>query len=105
MMLHYTDVAGFKAIGSQMNWMFKAGRPPGGRPFGAYFTTLRPDAHRFSARTRIPKAKQDFVFSFNGQDGLEPMDGGKGEFIFLSQIDYTVVLDRQVFHGPTKELL
>jgi hypothetical protein len=104
MMLHYTDAVGFKSIGSQVDWTFKAVQPPGGRRFGAYFTTLRPDAHRFSARTRIPKAKQGFVFGFHGQDGLESMDGGKGEYIFLSPIDYVVLLERQDFHGPTKDL-
>ena len=104
MMLHYTDDVGQKAIASQVDWTFKAAQPPGGRPFGAYFTTLLPDAHRFSARTRIPKAKQAFVFGFDGDDGLEPVDGGKGAYIFRSPIDYVVAKARQKYQGPTEKL-
>jgi hypothetical protein len=104
MMLHYTDDAGYKAISSQVDWTFKASQPPGDRPFGAYFTTLRPEAHRFSARTRIPRGKQAFVFGFDGQDGLEPVDGGKGAYIFWSRVDYLVVKARQEYHGSTEKL-
>lgn len=104
MMLHYTDDGGYKAIGSQVDWTFKTIQPPGGRPFGAYFTTLRPDEHRFSARTRIPKAKQAFVFGFDGQDGLEPVEGGKGSYIFWSPVDYVVVKPRQAYRRPTEEM-
>jgi hypothetical protein len=104
MMLHYTDDAGHKAISSQVDWTFKAAQPPGGRPFGAYFTTLRPDAHRFSARTRIPKAKQAFVFGFDGQDGLEPVEGGKGAYIFWCDADYLIVKARQQYQGSTEQL-
>jgi hypothetical protein len=104
MMLHYTDDAGWKAISSQVDWTFKAAQPPGGRSFGAYFTTLRPNENRFSARTRIPKAKQTFVFGFDGQDGLEPVEGGKGAYIFWSAVDYAVIKLRQRYHGPTEQL-
>jgi hypothetical protein len=104
MMLHYTDDAGYKAIGSQIDWTFKALQPPDNRPMGAYFSTLRPDAHRFSARTRIPKAKQTFVFAFDGQGGLEPVEGGKGEYIFWSRVDYRVIEARQRYNGVTGEL-
>jgi len=103
-MLHYTDDAGHKAIASQVKWMFKAVQPPGGRPSGAYFTTLRPDAHRFSARTRIPKAKQAFVFSFDGEEGLQPVEGGKGAYIFWSPVDYEVDEPRQRYNGPAEAL-
>jgi len=101
-MFHYTDDAGFKAIRSQSDWTFKAAQPPGDRPFGAYFTTLRPDAPRFSARTRIPLAKQAFVFEFDGQEGLQPVEGGKGAYIFWCSTGYTVVQARQRYNGPTK---
>jgi len=104
MMLHYTDDAVFKAIGSQVDWMFKASQPPADRPFGVYFTTLRPDAHRFSARTRIPKLKQAFVFSFDGQTGLRPIEGDKGAYIFWSRVDYEVSKPRQRYHGPSEQL-
>jgi hypothetical protein len=65
---------------------------------------LRPDVNRFSARTRIPKAKQAFVFDFDGDDGLEPVDGGKGDYIFWSPIDYVVLKPRQRYHGPSENL-
>ena len=73
---------GHKAISAKVDWMFVASQPPGDRPFGAYFTTLRPNSRRFSARTRIPKLKQGFVFEFDGMDGLEPIAGGKGATFF-----------------------
>ena len=104
MMLHYTDDAGHKAIASQVDWIFKAAQPPPDKPFGAYFTTLRPNANRFSARTRIPKTKQAFVFHFDGDEGLEPLDGGKGAYIFWSPVDYVVVKPRQRYHGPSENL-
>jgi hypothetical protein len=104
MVLHYTDDAGHKAISSQKDWTFKRSQPPANRPSGAYFTTLRHHARRFSARTRIPKGKQEFVFSFEGRDGLEPVEGGKGAYIFWSPEDYVVVEARQKYHGPAKEL-
>ncbi len=103
-MLHYTDDAGYKAISSQVDWVFKAAQPPADRPFGVYFTTLRPNAHRFSARTRIPKAKQAFVFSFDGQDGLLPISGAKGAYVFWSPVDYTVTRSRQRYHGSLENL-
>jgi hypothetical protein len=105
MTFHYTDHAGHKAISSQIDWVFRASQPPGDRAFGAYFTTLRPGAHRFSARTRIPKSKQSYVFGFDGQEGLEPVDGGKGSYIFFSRADYCVTVPRQRYNGATERFL
>jgi hypothetical protein len=66
-LLHYSDDNGYKAISSQPDWTFKSSQPPGDNEAGAYFTTLPPDAHRFSAQTKIPQAKQKNAFAFVGQ--------------------------------------
>ena len=102
--LHYSDDDGYKAISSQINWTFKASQPPGENEFGVYFTTLPPDAHRFSARTRIPKAKQKFVFAFVGTDGLLPKEGGKRKYIFWTPHDYILDEPRQAYHGLSEQL-
>jgi hypothetical protein len=102
--MHYTDHQGFKAISSQQAWTFRASQPPGDNGFGAYFTTLPPDAHRFSARTRIPKGKQTYLFAFVGREGLKPKDGGKGAYIYWTPEDYVVKQDRQRYNGRSEEL-
>jgi hypothetical protein len=104
MMMHYTNKDGYNGVKSPVAWRFEARQPPGDRPFGAYFTTLRPDANRFSARTRIPKEKQAYVFAFNGQEGLQPFEGGRGEYIFLSPVDYLVDQPRHVYDGISENL-
>lgn len=75
---HYTDADGFKAIGSQLTWVFKAHQPRGERPFGAYFTRLLPSDNKISAGTMLPTIKRGYVFAFAGEDGLRPVQGGKG---------------------------
>ena len=100
---HYTDSDGHKAIASQAQWSFCAVKPPGDRPTGAYFTTLRP-ARNLCARLRIPKTKTEFAFSFAREDGLVPLDGGRGEYVFYSPIDYNVPDNQQLYHGPSEEL-
>ena len=102
-MFHYTDASGFKAIGSQTTWVFKASKPPG-HPLGAYFTTLGPDADKLAKRLRIPKAKTEYVFSFTGDTGLKPLDGARGQFVFYSSGDYAVDQSRQIDSGPTSEV-
>jgi len=101
---HYTDDDGYKAISSQVRWVFKALQPPGDHERGAYFTTLRPTDNRFSARTRIPKAKQKFFFAFVGTDGLRPRDGGRGAYIWWSPDDYVVDEGRQRYHESTERM-
>jgi hypothetical protein len=104
LMFHYTDGDGYKAISSQTNWTFRASHPPGDHERGVYFTTLTPGSNRFSARTRIPIKKQQFVFAFRGDDGLQPIKGGKGAYVFWSPDDYVVEVPRQAYHGPTEAL-
>ena len=104
--MHYTDDGGFKSVGSQTDWNFKASQPPGDNKFGAYFTTLTPDSYRFSARVKIPKDKQRFVFAFSGQPGLQPKEGGKGAYILWTTNDYLVTeeSDRQEHKGASETL-
>jgi hypothetical protein len=104
LMFHYTDAAGYKAISSQADWIFKASQPPGNHRAGAYFTTLRPYSNRFSARTRMPRSKQQFVFAFRGDEGLGPVEGRRGAYIFWSPADYVVVESRQAYHGASEDL-
>jgi hypothetical protein len=100
-MYHYTDRDGYNAIGSQGTWLFHAGQPPGDHPVGAYFTTLGPDTKNLAQRLRIPRSKVKYVFEFSGSDGLEPLPGGRGEYIFYSPTDYEVEPSRQIFAGET----
>ena len=108
--MHYTKEQFYKAISSQKDWKFVASQPQGDNKFGAYFTTLPPDAPRFSARTRISKIKQVRVFAFSGAKGLQPKEGGKGAYIFWSPTDYVVEgnadekHNRQQYHGASETL-
>ena len=104
-MFHYTDDDGYKAIVAQPEWLFKATKPPGGRPKGAYFTTLRPDAPRLAARLQIPKEKLQCVVCFAGDEGLVPYRGQRGKIIRYSPCDYRVTADRQVDHGPSEVVM
>src|SRR5690348_8945992 len=100
---HYTDEVGYKAIGSQVTWVFKASKPPGNHPKGAYFTSLPPGTKNLAKRLFIRGGaeKVRFVFCFSGTEGLSPLDGGRGEFIFYSHEDYVVEPLRQGSHGRT----
>jgi len=102
-LFHYTDDSGFKAIGSQLTWLFKASKPPT-RPFGAYFTTLGPGIDYLAKRLRIPKSKIEFVFCFTDGTDLKPLDGGRGQFIFYSSDDYPVEANRQIDSGLTTDV-
>lgn len=103
-MFHYTDSEGHKAISSQPTWLFKAQKPPGPHPVGAYFTTLGPDAPNLAARLRIPRAKLEFVFSFTGDQGLKSLAGGRGAYVFWSPQDYEVEPSRQVYNGKPEDV-
>ncbi len=104
-MYHYTTDVGFKAIRSQVEWKFKAAKPPGPHPYGAYFTPLRPDAADLCTKLLIPKVKTEYVFEFSGDEGLEKLDNGKGRgrHISYSPVDYLVSDARQKYSGKSKD--
>jgi hypothetical protein len=104
---HYTDDKGFKAISSQVTWVFKAEKPPGDHPVGAYFTTLAPGTPCLAKRlfVRGPKEKVAFVFSFGGDSNdFKPLAGGRGAFIFYSPVDYHVEKLRQGPYGKVTDV-
>lgn len=104
--MHYTADDRFKAIGSQKDWTFKASQPRGDNEFGAYFTTLAPDAFRLCARLKISKDKSRYVFAFSGQQGLRPKTGDKGKYVFWTSTDYVVTeaSERQQYKGASEAL-
>jgi len=105
-LFHYTDGKGYKAIVSQVVWLFKAFKPPGNRPKGAYFTTLLPGTKNLNkflfGRGCADKTK--FVFSFSGGSDLRQLRGGRGEYIYYSDLDYRVEKSRQGPHGATDKV-
>lgn len=105
-MFHYTNEKGHKAISSQPIWLFKASKPPGDHPKGAYFTTLPPGTRNLAKRLFVRGCadKIAFVFCFSGDDDLTPLEGGRGAFIFYSVDDYPVEKKRQGPHGPTEQV-
>ena len=105
-MFHYTNKNGFNAVRSQRTWLFKASQPPGDHPEGTYFTTLPPGTINLGKRifVRGCRDKLEFVFHFSGDDGLEPLPGDRGKWIFYSARDYPVEPNRQLDHGVTDQL-
>lgn len=105
-MFHYTDDAGYKAISSQVTWLFKAFQPLGDHPRGAYFTALPPGTPCLAKRlfVRGSAEKVGYVFCFAAGDDLKPLAGGRGAFVFYSPEDYPVVKDRQGPSGLTREV-
>ena len=105
-MFHYTNEAGYKAISSQVVWLFKALKPPGEHPRGAYFTTLPPGTKNLGKRLFVRGAaeKTAFVFSFSGGEELLRLPGGRGAYICYSKEDYPVEKERQGPHGRTEEV-
>ena len=97
---NYTDGDGYKAIGSQADWVFKVEQPPGDHPPGAYFTSLGPEVKDLARRLRIPRGKLEFVFGFVAAGDVKPLRGRRGEVIFYSPVDYVVPCARQLFMGP-----
>lgn len=100
-MNHYTNKKGYNGISARVSWRFRASQPPGDRPFGAYFTTLEPDARHLASRLGIPKEKTEYVFSFADNQDLIAVRGGRGDFIFYSPADYEVAEQRQEYVGET----
>ena len=98
---HYTNDKAYKAISSQLTWMFKASQPPRPRvhPFGAYFTDLSIETPNLAKKLRVPKSKIEYFFAFEDIGDLASIEGGRGEHIFYSPDDYQVVKNRQGPHG------
>jgi hypothetical protein len=105
-LFHYTNDKGYKSITSQKVWRFRAAKPPGDHPKGAYFTTLPPGTRNLAKRLFIRGCgdKVNYVLCFSGGDDLKPLEGGRGAFIFYSEEDYLVNEERQGPHGPTMEI-
>jgi len=101
-MHHYTNKAGYNAIRSQTSWTFRASKPPGKNPRGAYFTSLDPDHPKLAQKLRIPKQKIEYVFCFVDNMDLQPHRGGRGTFIFFHPDDYGVPPERQTRHGNSR---
>jgi hypothetical protein len=102
-LFHYTNDKGYKAISSQVVWLFKASKPPGDHPKAAYFSTLPPGTKNLGKRLFIRGCadKTRFVFRFSGDGGLLRLRGGRGYHIFYSEEDYAVASDWQGPHGET----
>lgn len=105
-LFHYTNKKGYDAIASQSTWLFKAFKPPGDHPTGAYFTTLPPSTKNLAKRLFVRGGgdKTNFVFSFSGGGDLKALDGGRGQFVFYSEADYPVEPLRQEVRGQTSEV-
>lgn len=100
-MIHYTDRDGHNAIAATPTWTFRAQKPPGPHPAGAYFTTLAPTTPYLASRLRIPRRKVEYMFEFADAGDLQPLPGGRGRYIFFSESDYNVEPERQQTHGPS----
>jgi hypothetical protein len=98
-MNHFTNRDGYNGIVATSPWLFRAGQPPGRRPFGAYFTVLPPGTPRLAKKLRIPRDKTKYVFTFVDRGDLAPLRGGRGTFVFYSPGDYPVEGDRQMYAG------
>jgi hypothetical protein len=105
-LFHYTDDKGFKAISSQIVWLFKASKPPCDHPKAAYFSILSPGTKNLNKRLYVRgcSEKTRFVFSFSGGEDLRRLRGGRGDHIYFSEEDYSVVQDRQGPFGVTEKV-
>jgi hypothetical protein len=101
MMHHYTNRKGYNSIRAKQPWHFRARKPRGRHPVGAYFTTLPPDAPKLTKRLRISKSKTKYVFVFTDIGDLTPLSGDRGQYVYYSPRDYDVDQSRQRHEGPT----
>jgi hypothetical protein len=101
LMLHYTDKEGWNGIRSTTTWRFRASKPPGPHPYGAYFTNLDEATPYLAAKLCIPRRELAFSFAFGDAGDLKQLDGGRGQYVFSSVEDYLVEESRQVRHGET----
>jgi hypothetical protein len=97
---HFRNRKGWNAILASSPWQFRARKQRGGRPAGAYFTTLHPSHTNFYKITRVPVDKQRFLFRFLDIGDLTPRRGPLGRYVFFSPTDYLVVKARQQYEGP-----
>jgi hypothetical protein len=102
---HYTDLAGYNAIRAQPVWVFKANQPPGGRPFGSYFTPLDPSEEDLAGQLGISSAKTEYVFCFTDTGDLKHLRGGRGKYVLYSPSDYRVAKSRQIAAGSREKVL
>lgn len=51
----------------------------------------------------IPHTKVEYMFAFEGTEGLQPIRGGRGAYIFYSPDDYAVAAARQRFSGLSSD--
>ena len=103
-LFHYTDDDGFKGISSARVWRFRAEKPPGPHDKGAYFTDYNEHTVDLAIKLRIPKSKIQYFFCFSGRErveenGLERIEGGRGDHVFFSRSDYEVPPERQIRRG------
>ena len=105
-MFHYTDSRGYKAISSQVVWLFKVSNPPCHHPKAVYFSTLPPGTKNLGKRlfVRGCAEKTEFVFWFTGGEDLPRLPGGRGDHVHYSEDDYPVVSVRQLAHGESEKL-
>lgn len=101
-MFHYTNSKGYKAIGATAAWHFRASKPPGDHPVGAYFTDYGLDTPLLAIKLRVPLEKLEFFFEFNDAGDLQRLPGGRGKHIFFSPTDYVVDRPRQRGSGKRK---
>jgi hypothetical protein len=99
-MNHFTNKKGWNAIRASSPWVFKAHKQRGGRPTGAYFTTLDTSHPNFFKIARVPKKKQQYQFEFTDAGDLTPRKGPLGKYVFYSPTDYKVARSRQIYEGP-----
>jgi hypothetical protein len=105
-LFHYTNEKGYKAISSQVVWLFRASKPPGAHRKAVYFTTLPPGTRNLGKRlfVRGCAEKTKFYFSFSGGDDLLRLRGGRGDHVYYSERDYSVEETRQGPHGETDKV-
>jgi hypothetical protein len=98
-LFHYTPSAGYKSIASAPIWLFRAGRPQGDHPFGAYFTDYDESTPNLALKLRVPRAKLAYFFEFVDLGDMRRIPGARGRHIFFSASDYEVEPERQLAHG------
>jgi hypothetical protein len=80
-LFHYTDKDGWNGIRATPDWRFRANKPPGPHPFGAYFTNLDEATPYLAARLCIPRRKLSHFFVFHDIGDLKQLAGGRGRYV------------------------